>query len=92
MEDGLVALGAGGKGRDRSASSVSATLDGTPCAWRERLSLLASVALAGNFVEEIFEPIIEMQAEAEQAEEEQAEAERDPVKAALAVSSSTAAA
>ena len=70
MEDGLVALGAGGKGRDRLASSVSATLDGTPCAWRERLSLLASVALAGNFVEEIFEPIIEMQAEAEAEQEE----------------------
>jgi len=40
--------------------------------------LLASVALAGNFVEEIFEPILEMQAEAKQA----AKAELSPTIAA----------
>ena len=63
---------------------------GCPHGWRDKLSALAAVALAEHYVDEIYEPILEMQAEALQAETEQAAIERDPVKAALAVLSPTA--
>ncbi len=52
--------------------------------WPKRLSMLSAIALAGNYLEGTFAPLLEMQAEAAQAEKDLAETERITAQIAVA--------